>query len=72
MSLVGKNGKYDCSIVDASGNEVGLMLTRMKNGALNYMETSDTAVSAQYSTVPGYSSFEPEKKMRLGQSDWRG
>lgn len=72
MTLCGKDGnRYDCIFQDASGNDVGLMLTRDKNGALNYTETTDTALAAQYSSGEvGYTNFEPEKKVRAGQSDY--
>lgn len=70
--LVGKDGRrYDCAFQDASGNDVGLLLTRDKTGALNYTETTDTALAAQYSSGEvGYTNFEPEKKVRAGQSDY--
>ncbi len=72
MPLVGTDGKrYDCSFLDADGHEVGLLLTRNKDGALNYLETTDTALASQYASGEvGYTNFEPEKKVRVGQSDW--
>ncbi len=69
---IGRDGKYDCTILDSSGNEIGLILTRDKDRSLNYMETTDTALAQQYfSGTPGYANLQPEKEWRGGQDDWR-
>ena len=72
MPDIGRDGKYDCAILDSSGNEIGLILTRDKDRALNYMETTDTALAQQYfSGTPGYTNLQPEKEWQGGQDDWR-
>ncbi len=72
MSQAGVGGRYDFGFADASGNFVGLMLTKDKNGKPNYAETNDPGLAAQYFTgQPGYANYEPEKELQIGQNDWR-
>ncbi len=67
-----ENAKYDIGFADASGNFIGLMLTRdPQTGIPNYKEWTDAAVAYQYS-VGGvnYSSLEPMKEIQIGQSSF--
>ena len=69
---VGINGRYDCAFKDASGNLIGLMLTRDKNGIPSYSEYNDPGVSNQlYTGMVNYSALKPQMELQLGQSDWR-
>lgn len=72
MPNVGRDGLYDCAFLDASGNEIGLTLTRNKNRGLNYFESTDPALAQQFFTgTPGYSNLQPEREIQIGQGDWR-
>ena len=70
MPNVGKDGKYDCAILDSSGNEVGLMLVKDKSGKPAYNEIYDDALSQQYfSEAPGYAHLKPQLEIPAIQWD---
>ncbi len=67
-----EGAKYDIGFKDASGNDIGLMLTRdPKTGMPNYKEWTDAALAYQYSVGGAdYSSLEPMKEIQIGQSSF--
>ena len=71
MPSVGRDGKYDCAILDVSGVEVGLTLAKDKNNKPAYREYTEEPLATQYSTTPDYGAFRPERELQIGQSDWR-
>ena len=72
--LVGKNegSKYDLGFDDASGNFIGLMLVKDKNGVPRYSEVNDPALSSQFFTGQlDYANLQPQKELQIGQDDLR-
>src|SRR3990167_7266763 len=70
--MVRANTAYDCSILDASGNEIGLTLVIDKDGVPAYREYTDPSLANQIFTgIPDYGSLTPEKELQLGQDDFR-
>jgi len=64
--------QHDIAVADASGNEVGLTLTKPK-GTPSYAEYLDPALASQFFTGdPTYGRLPPEKEIRLVSSDHRG
>lgn len=71
MPNVGKDGKYDCSFLDSNGKEIGLMLTKDKNGKPSYNELYDDALSQQYfAESPGYAHLKPQLEIPAVQWDF--
>jgi hypothetical protein len=66
------DGKHDIAIADASGNEVGLILARDKNGVPIYEEYTSPALADQFFTgAPSYGNTRAEEELRFVQTDYR-
>ena len=69
---VGKEGRYDLGFADASGNFIGLMLVKDKNGVPRYSEVNDPGLASQFFTGQVQEvNLEPQKLIKFGQGDHR-
>jgi len=67
------NNSHDFSILDSSGNEVGLMCVKDKNGTPLYAKgTLSSLTDGYYTGAPDYAATKPDEELRLIGSDWRG
>jgi hypothetical protein len=63
---------HDIGIKDpVSGKTIGMMVTRNKNNAPDWLTYDDEYLAQQIYTDAGYGALPPEKEIAIRQDDWR-